>query len=85
MLLGALFETCLRRCGDVQMRRRCYVLLRRRHDVRIRHHGDVPLRRPVDVAPRGRWVFHLKRTCDVSETHRETSLQRRHNVLLLDG
>ena len=39
-LLGALFETCLRRRGDVLMGRRCYVLLRRRHDVPIRCRRD---------------------------------------------
>ena len=34
------------------MGRRCYVLLRRHH--------DVPIRR--------RWMFHLRRTCDVAGT-----------------
>ena len=34
--LGVSFETCLRRC--------CYVLLRRRHDVPIRCRGAAPLR-----------------------------------------
>ena len=65
------------------MGRRCYVLLRRRHDVPIRRRGDVPLRRLSDVATRRRWVFHLGRTCDVTGTYRETSLRRRHDVLLL--
>ena len=72
--LGVSFETCLRRRGDALMGRRCYVLLRRRHDVPIRCRGDVP--------PRRRWVFHLRRTCDVAGTYRETPLQRRYDDLL---
>ena len=56
------------------MRRRCYFLLRRCHDVPIRCRGDVPLRR--------RWEFHLRGTCKVSGTYRETSLRRRYDVLL---
>ena len=59
------------------MARRCYVLLRRPHDVPIRCRGDVP--------PRRRWVFHLRRTCDVTGTYRERSLRRRYGVLLSDG
>ena len=82
--LGVSFETCLRRCGDVQMGRRCYVLLRCRYDVPIRR-GDVPLRRFGDVPSRRRWVFHLGRTCDVIGTYRETSLRRRHDVLMPGG
>ena len=50
--------------------------LRRREDVPLRRLGDVPLRR--------RWVFHLRRTCDVTGTYRETSLRRRYDVLLPD-
>ena len=80
--LGVSFETCLRRREDVLMRRCCYLLLRRRHDVPIRCRGDVPLRRLNDVPSRRRWVFHLRRICDVAGTYRETSLQRRHDVLL---
>ena len=56
------------------MGRRCYVLLRRCHDVTIRCRGNVP--------PRRRWVFHLRRTCDVAGKYRETSLRRRYEVLL---
>ena len=67
------------------MGRRCYVLLRRRHDVPIRCRGDVPLRRLGDVPPRRRWVFHLRRTCDVAGTSKETSLRRRYDVLLPGG
>ena len=76
------FRLVFRRRGDVLMGRRCYVLLRRRHDVPIKCHGDIPLRRLGDVLSRPRWVFHLRRTCDVAGTYRETSLQRRHDVLL---
>ena len=75
--MGVSFETCLRRRGDVMMGRRCYVLLRRRYDVPIRRLRDVPSRR--------RWVFHLRRTCDVAGTYRETSLRRRHDVLMPGG
>ena len=74
--MGVLFETCLRRRGDVLMGRRCYVLLRRRHDVPIRRRGDVPLRHLDDVPMRRRWVFHLRRTYDVAGTYRQTSLRR---------
>ena len=48
------------------MGRRCYVLLRRRHDVPIRCRGDVPLKRLGDIPRRRRWVFHLRRNCDVA-------------------
>ena len=67
------------------MGRRCYVLLRRRHDVPIRCREDVPLIRLGDVPRRRRWVFHLRRNCDVAGTYRETSLRRRYDVLLLVG
>ena len=64
---------------------RCYVLLRRRYDVPIRRRRDAPLRRLGDVLSRRRWVFHLRRTCDVAGTYRETSLRRRHNVCKLQN
>ena len=67
------------------MGRRYYVLLRRRHDVAMRLSGDVPLRCLADVPTRCRWVFHLRRTCDVAETYRGTSLRHRHDVLLPSG
>ena len=67
------------------MGRRCYVLLRRRYDVPIRRRGDAPLRRLGAVPSRCRWVFHLGRNCDVAGTYRETSLQRRHDVLMPGG
>ena len=67
------------------MGRRCYVVLRRRHDVPIRCREDVPLIRLGDVPRRRRWVFHLRRNCDVAGTYRETSLRRRYDVLLLVG
>ena len=78
--LGVSFETCLRRCGDIQMGHRCYVLLRRRHDVPIRHLGDVLLRLLGDVPLRRCWVFHLKFTCDVARKYRETLLWHRHDA-----
>ena len=56
------------------MGRRCYVVLRRRHDVPIRCREDVPLIRLGDVPRRRRWVFHLRRNCDVAGAYRETSL-----------
>ena len=68
------------------MGHRCYVLLRRRHDVPTRRREDVPLRRLGDVPPRGfRWVFHLRCTCNITGTYRETSLRCSHDVLLSDG
>ena len=62
------------------MGRRCYVLLRRRYDVSIRRRRDAPLRRLGDVPSRRRWVFLLRRTCDVTGTYRDTSPRRRHDV-----
>ena len=81
-LLGVSFETCVRRRGHVMMGHRFYVLLRRRYDVPIRRRRDAPLRRLGDVPSRRRWVFHLRRTCDVAGTYRETSLQHCHDVLM---
>ena len=78
--MGVLFETFLRRRGDVLMGRRCYVLLRRRYDVPIRSRGDVPLRHLGDVQSSCRWVFDLERICDVASTYRETSIRRRNDV-----
>ena len=83
--LGVSFETCLRRCGDVIVGRRCYVLLRRRYNVPIWRRRDAPLRRPGDVPLRRRWGFHLRRSCDVTGTYRETSLRRRHDFLMPSG
>ena len=83
--LGVSFETYLRRRGDVLMGRRYYVPLRRRHDIPIRPCEDVPLRRFGNVQLRRRWVFHLIGTWDVARTYRETSLRRRHGVLLPGG
>ena len=67
------------------MGRRCYVLLRRRYDVPIRRRRDAPLRRLGNVPSRRRWVFHLRRTYDVTGTYRETLLRRRHDVLMPGG
>ena len=75
----------MRRRGDVMVGRRCYVLLRRRYDVPMRRRRDAPLRRLGDVLSRGRWVFHLRRTCNVAGTYRETSLRRGHDVLMPGG
>ena len=67
------------------MGRRHYVPMRRHHDIPIRRREDVPLRRLGDVPLRRHWVFHLRCTCDVTGTYRETSLRRRHDVLLPGG
>ena len=83
--MGVSFETSLRCRGDVLMGRCHYVPLRRRHDIPIRRREDVPLRILGDVPLRRRWVFHLRRTCDVAGTYRETSLRLRHDVLLPGG
>ena len=61
------------------------IYMRRRHDVPIRRHEGVPLRRLGDFPLRRCWVFHLRCTWDVAGTYRETSLRRRHDVLLLGG
>ena len=67
------------------MGRSCYVLLRCGHDIPIRCRGEVPLRRLGDVPRRRRWVFHLRRNCDVAGTYRETSLRRHYDVFLPGG
>ena len=85
MLLGVSFETCLKRREEVPLSRRCYVLMRRPHNVPIGCRGDVPLRRLGDVPSRRRWVFHLRRNCDIAGTYRETSLRCYHDVLLPGG
>ena len=64
------------------MGRRHYVPMGRHHDIPIRRCEDVPLRRLGDVPLRRHWVFHLRRTCDVTGTYRETLLRRRRDVLL---
>ena len=60
---------------------RCFALLRRCHDPPLGRCGDVPRRLLGDVSPRRRWVFHLRRTCDVIATDKETS-QRCHRDVL---
>ena len=67
------------------MGRRHYVTMRCHHDIPIKCPEDVPLRRLGAVPLRRHWVFHLRRTCDVTETNRESSLRRRHDVLLPGG
>ena len=83
--MGVSFETCLTRRGDVMVGRRCHVLLRHRYDVPIRRRRDARLRRLGNVPSRRRWVFHLRHTCDVAGTYRETSLQRLHDVFMPGG
>ena len=78
--LGVSFRTCSRHRGGVLMRHRCCVLLRYHHEVSIRCQRDVSQRHLVHVPPRCRWVFHLRCTCDVAGTYRETSLRRCHDV-----
>ena len=67
------------------MGRCCYVFLRRCYDVPIRRRGDAPLRRLGDVPSRCCWVFHMRRTCDVAGTYKETSLRRRHDIVMPGG
>ena len=65
--------------------RQCYILLKRRHDVPIKRGGDVQLRRLGDVPLKRGWIFHLGQTFNVAGKYRETSLRRRHDVLLQGG
>ena len=58
---------------------------RRRRTVLMGRRGYLPLRRLAEVPLRRHWVFHLRRTCDVAGTYKETSLRRRHDVLLPGG
>ena len=67
------------------MGRRHYVPMRCRHNIPIIRREDVPLRRLGNVPLRHRCVFHLRCTCDVAGTYRETSLRGRHDVLLPCG
>ena len=80
--LGVSLETFLRHRVDVLIGRRCYVLLRHCYTVPIRRCGDLPLRRLGDAPVTRCWVFHLRRTCDVTGTYRETSLRRRDDILM---
>ena len=57
----------------------------RRHYVSLRHRHGIPIRRRKYVPLRRRWVFHLRSTCDVAGTYKETLLRRRHDVLLPGG
>ena len=75
----------LRRRGDVLMGRRHYVPMRRHNNIPIRRRKDAPLRCVGHVPLRRHWVFYLRCTCDVTRTYRETSLRRRHDVLLPVG
>ena len=84
MLLGVSFEICLRRRGDILIVIPCYVVVHC-HDLPIKRLEDLSPRRLGDVPPRRQWVFCLRLTCNVAGTYRETSLQRRHNVLLPGG
>ena len=43
------------------------------------------MRRLNDIPSRRRWVFHLRGTCDLVGTYRETSLRRRHDVFVPSG
>ena len=45
----------------------------------------LPLTRLGDVPPRCCSVFHLRHTCDVAWTYRETLWRRRYNILLPRG
>ena len=83
--MGVSFETYLRRRGDVLIGRHYYVPLRRRHNIPIRRREDELLRCLGDVPLRRRWVFHLRLTCDVAETYRETSFRLPHDILLPGG
>ena len=83
--MGVSFEIYLRRHVDVLMGRPYYVPLRRRHDMLIRRREDKLLRRLGDVPLRRRWVFRLRRTCDIAGRYRETSLRRPHDGLLPGG
>ena len=82
MSLAASYETWVRRCGNLLMGRRHYIPLRYCHNIPIRRCGDVPLGRLGDVPLGRRWVFHLRRTCDVAGTYREMPLRRRYDVLV---
>ena len=80
-----LFETSWRRTDGTLLLRPETSLLRPHYDAPIRRRGDVPLRRLGDAPSRRCWVFHLRRTCDIAETYRETLLRRRHDVLMPGG
>ena len=85
MALDISFETCLRHRGDVLMGCRYYFALRRRENISIWHCRDVPLTHLGGVPTRRRWLFHLRHTCSVAGTYRETLLWCRHNVFCWVG
>ena len=96
VLMGRHHYVPMGRPHEIPIRRREDIPLRRLRDVPetslgvsfetcLRRREHVPLRRLGDVPLRRHWVFHLRRTCDVTGTYRETSLRRCYNVLLPGG
>ena len=79
------FEASLRHCGDVLLGRCHCIPIRPHHNIPIRRREYVSLRYLGDVPLRRCWVFHLRHTCDVTGTNRETSLRRCHDALLPSG
>ena len=53
----------------------------RHHYVPLRHRHDIPIRRREDVPLRRCWMFHLRLTCDIAETYKETPCRRVGNFM----
>ena len=53
----------------------------RHHYVPLRHRHDIPIRRREDVSLRRCWMFHLRLTCDIAETYKETPCRRVGNFM----
>ena len=83
--LAVSFETYLRRRGDALMGLRHYVPLRCDHDIPIRRREDLPLGRLDDFLLWRRWVFHFRRTYNVTGMSKKKLLRRRQDVLLPGG
>ena len=77
--------TYLRHCGDVLMGHCHFILLRHHDNIPIRCCGDVPLRHLGNIPLRLWWVFHLRHTCNITETYRGTSSGCHLNILLQGG
>ena len=75
------FETSWKRTDGTSLLRPLGTWSQRSNETSWRHTTETSLYFPL----RCRWVFCLRRTCDVVGTYRETSLRRCHGVLLPDG
>ena len=76
-----LFETSWRRTDETSSLRPLETWSRPTNKTSWRRTTETAWRRSNETS----WVFRLRRICDVAGTYKETSLRRRHNILLPGG